>query len=141
MKPSLLLLILATVSSQTHADDFCMRLPMDPESPPSLDGHYDLLGKDPTSGKAYLGTLTVSTGKEGYALTRTVQGKRVKGDGWIEQCGDDKIIVLNARYFTRPTTELLCSLSMQGDNYYRITCKVRQGPRQEKGLEAWFQQP
>ena len=86
-----------------------------------------------------MGNLVVGYGKTSYALTRTISGVKVHGDAWIERCGMDKIMVLVARYYTKPMTEVGCSLDADGDNYYRATCHVRQGGREWKGLEAWFQ--
>lgn len=123
------------------AADFCKRLPVDPEFPAGLGGSYELIGKDPLSGKGYTGTIVVGYGKNAYPLTRTINGSKVSGEAWIERCGPDKIMVLNARYDTKPAIKLACSPGTDGDNYYRITCKTRQAGSAKQGLEAWIQTP
>lgn len=137
MKLTALLILLGT-SSTAGAFDVCERLPVDAEVPAGFGGSYELVGKDPVTGEAYAGMLVVGYGKSSYRLTRTALDKTVNGDAWIESCGTDKVKVLVARYYTKPMIELSCTLRGDGDNYYRATCKTRQGERQ-KGLEAWFQ--
>lgn len=116
-------------------------MPIDPELPAGLSGNYEIVGKDPITGNAYTATLMLGYGENTYALTRTSDGNTVHGDAWIERCGVGKINVLTARYHTQPRTELSCTLAANGGNYYRTTCKTRQGAREWHGLEAWFQKP
>ncbi len=118
----------------------CERVPFHPEVPAGLAGGYDIIGKAPGTGASYSGRLVIEHKKDGYAMARTVNGKTVRGDAWLEVCGPDKIHYFWARYGTRPATELLCRLGNDGDNYHRATCRARRG-KADNGLEAWFQIP
>ncbi len=121
------------------AQSFCTRdAAIDPEFPAGLRGAYSIVGKDP-AGNSYAGMLTLRYREHTYALTRTVNGTAIHGDAWIERCGPDKITTLVARYYGKPATELYCALGMDGDNYYRITCRTRHTGGTKNGLEAWFQ--
>jgi hypothetical protein len=138
----LLVLCLLGLPASFYAADFCERDPtIDPEFPAGLGGSYEIIGKDPVTGSAYVGSLMVDYGKSTYSLTRSVQDEKVHGDAWIERCGADKIVVLTARHYTKPAPlELRCSLGGDGDNYYRATCRTRyMGSLHWSGLEAWFQ--
>ena len=139
MKLIPLLMILVIAPANALAGGPCKRLPVDPEFPAGLSGSYELIGKDPSTGASYVGSLAIGYGKSTYALTRTLQGTSIHGDAWIERCGIDKVMVLAARYYTKPVTEVSCALDADGDNSYRATCKTRQGGRTWRGLEAWFQ--
>jgi len=139
MKTLSLLLATWAFASAATASALCERLPMDPESPPGITGSYELIGKAAGTGAGYTGTLRIGYGKQGYTMTRTVGGSDVHGMAWMERCGMDEIHFFRARYDTRPVTEVSCSLGMDGDNYYRATCKTWQADR--RGLEAWFQHP
>ena len=122
-----------------NADDFCKRKPVDPESPPGFAGTYDVIGKDPITGTAYAGTLTIGFQKTSYSLVRAINGKVVRGEAWIEECGMDKLVVLAAHYNFKQAVELTCALSADADNYYRMTCRTRNKEQPPTGLEAWFQ--
>jgi hypothetical protein len=139
MRIPLLLLALLTFSGAAAASGLCERMPVDPELPAGLAGGYDLIGKDPTTGNSYSGTLRINYGKRTYAITRTSGNNTVHGDAWMERCGMDKIEFFRARYYTKPVTDVSCSLDADGDNYYRTTCRTWQAGR--RGLEAWFQNP
>jgi hypothetical protein len=134
-----LLLGLAPLSAA--ASDGCERLPVDPEFPAGLGGAYEVVGRDPVTNQAYTGTLVVTYGKATYALTRTISGRSVHGDAWVERCGMDKIAALIGRYYANPTIKMVCSLDADGDNYNRLTCRTWGGVRSNGGLEAWFQKP
>ena len=122
-----------------HASGFCKRLPMDPEVPAGLEGSYEIVGKDPASGAAFVGTLVLDRGETVYALTRTIADGTINGDAWFESCGADDIRTLMVRYDAMPAIEMACTLAADGGNYYRITCRTRQAGRRWQGLEAWFQ--
>ncbi len=79
-----------------------------------------------------------------YKLTRTIEGKSIKGAAWLERCGPDKHIQLKAKYdFPSQPLELRCTIDADGGNYYRITCITKYEnikPKNEQtGLEALFQ--
>lgn len=136
-------LILLCFPLSAQAAGFCAReTQMDPEFPAGLIGNYELIGKDVATGKPYAGTLEIAHDQTRYLLTRTLAGKAVTGEGWIERCGADKILAFTVRYETEPdATELFCRLGNDGDNYFRITCLTRlAGKKDRTGLEAWFQQ-
>ncbi|MDR7099284.1 hypothetical protein J2X04_001631 [Lysobacter niabensis] len=141
MKLLPLLMILVGAPVSCVASGFCERLPIDPELPAGLGGSYEVIGKDPVTGDGYTATLVLDYGKKSYALTRASQRSTVNGDAWIERCGMDRIKVLVARYYTKPLTEVSCALAADGNNYYRTTCRTRQGGSTWRGLEAWFQRP
>jgi hypothetical protein len=114
---------------------------VDPEFPAGLVGSYELIGKDLITGTAYSGTLAIAVGETSYALTRTGSHVVVRGEAWIEHCDADSIVVLAARYATKPElTDLRCALGMDGDNYFRVTCQTQLDNSDRYGLEAWFQQ-
>ncbi len=139
MRKFLLLMAAVGTSGAAAAAGFCERMPMDPELPVGLSGSYEVLGRDPLTGAGYTGALVLGHGRDGYVLTRTVEGRTLDGDAWIERCGVDRIMALVVRYHAQPEIEMFCALGMDGDNDYRITCRSRQGPGPRRGLEAWFQ--
>jgi len=141
MKAVFMVMVLATIPSHALAAGFCERMPLDPEVPAGLDGSYEIVGKDPSTGVAYAGTLVLGIGKNRYAITRTIANTTVNGDAWMESCGMDKIKALVVRYYTKPVTEMSCTLDADGDNYYRATCRTHQAGQKRIGLEAWFQRP
>ncbi len=124
-----------------NAAGFCERMPMDPEFPAGLNGNYEIVGRDARTGHAYTGTLTLVYGSKTYTLTRTVQGRTVHGEAWMESCGVDRIRTLIARYDTEPVIRMACSLGTDGGNYYRVSCRTIQRSNERLGLEAWYQQP
>jgi hypothetical protein len=136
-----LLIILFGVSGGSLAREFCERIPIDPELPAGLEGSYEVIGKDPVTGVGYTAALAIGYGENSYALTRVSQADSVNGDAWFELCGADRIHMLVARYYTKPITEVRCTLASDGDNYYRTTCRTRQAGHGWPGLEAWFQKP
>lgn len=139
---SLLALILfAGICGSAGAADFCERLPLDPEFPAGLTGSYQIVGKQASAADAYAGTLAIGYGKNNYALTRTIHGHEIHGDGWIERCGADKITTLVVKYHAKPALGMQCALGADGNNYYRISCKMHQDGSQQYGIEAWFQEP
>lgn len=139
MKQRLLLMAMVGVSGGASAAGVCERLPVDPEFPAGLAGSYEILGKDPGTGTAYSGTLTLGYGKDSYALTRVVEGGTLHGNAWIGSCGIDKIRALIVQYDTKPAIEMRCTFGTDGDNYFRMTCGARRSGGQWLGLEAWFQ--
>ncbi|WDS35244.1 hypothetical protein [Pseudoxanthomonas sp.] len=141
MKRLLPLMVMLGVSGGVRAASVCERLPVDPEFPAGLSGSYEIVGKDPAKGTVYTGTLTLDYGKDSYVLSRGTDGQTLHGVAWIQRCGVDKIRTLLVRYDTQPAIEMACALQTDGDNYYRATCRTRQGGDQSGGLEAWFQKP
>jgi hypothetical protein len=136
------LLVCLLIAGPANAKNFCTRADsVDPEFPAGLIGSYELIGRDPITGAAYSGTLAIAVGETSYALTRNGDHVVVRGEAWIERCGADSIVVLAARYATKPEpTDLRCAFGMDGDNYFRITCQTRLDNSGRYGLEAWFQQ-
>ncbi|GAA3914044.1 hypothetical protein [Luteimonas lutimaris] len=129
-------------SLSASAADFCNRQPLDPEVPAGLEGSYEIIGKDPATGKPYAGTLVIGYGNHAYSLTRSTSGINSKGDAWLELCGMDKIQFLVGRYRMKSASvEISCRLGADGDNYYRATCKTRLVGGKWVGLESWFQTP
>jgi hypothetical protein len=126
-------------ASVALASDFCQKMKFEPEFPAGLEGRYEVIGKDPTTGAAYFGYLAITNGKNSYGIGRIVNGNISKGHAWIESCGPDKIKFLVAEYTTEPKIKTTCSLGADGDNNYRATCKTWHGDK--AGLEAWFQMP
>ena len=137
--------ILATLflllSLTAKASGFCEKKPFEPDFPAGLEGRYELIGKDPTTGAAYSGYLAITTGKSGYGVGRVVAGEVLKGKAWIESCGPDEIKFLVAEYASAPVMKATCRLGADGDNYYRATCRTDSGTNTWQGLEAWFQNP
>jgi hypothetical protein len=131
---------LAMIPGCVQASGFCRSLPMDAEVPAGLEGSYEIVGKDPASGAAYVGKLVLGHGKDAYSLARTIADGTIEGDAWFERCGADDIRTLMVRYDAMPAIEMACTLDADGGNYYRITCRARQAGRRWQGLEAWFQQ-
>lgn len=126
--------------SSAIASDFCTKIPFDPELPAGLNGRYEVIGRDPITRAAYSGHLTVTLEKDSYGVARVVNGKTVKGQAWIVMCGFvEKIMYLRVEYDTAPSTLAACLFRMDGDNYYRVTCKIDDGKNSWRGLEAWFQ--
>ncbi|MFN4120189.1 hypothetical protein [Acidovorax sp.] len=132
-------LALAVAASAAHAQSYCERQAFDPELPVGLDGKYEVVGKAARTGKPYAGRLSVALGKDSYILRRTVGGRQVRGEGWIELCSPDRFMVLRVQYQTpRPEAgTFICYLRTGGDFDYRVSCTDFDG----KALEAWFQRP
>lgn len=117
-------------------EPFCKRLPFDGETPPGIEGNYELIGKDPETGSAYTGVLKISAGTETFVLSRTVNGKTVAGQAWAEVCSPDKFQVLTVRYEGKDgPLNLSCYLDYDGDNFTRASCTTFE----DGGLEAWYQ--
>lgn len=140
MKSLLLLPILAIAFSDARADAGCERMALDPEVPAGIDGRYEIVGRDPLTGDGYAGTLAVALGKHSYTLARTIGADTVRGEAWFERCGVDRIMMLVVRYRAEPAIEAVCFHRSDADNYYRVSCRTRQGGSGRSGLEAWFQQ-
>lgn len=134
-------MILVSHAFAANAAGFCERMPMDPEFPAGLNGTYEIVGRDARTGYAYTGTLTLDHGSKTYTLARTVQGRTVHGEAWMESCSVDRIRTLIVRYDTEPVIRMACSLGADGGNYYRVSCRTVQGSNESPGLEAWYQQP
>jgi hypothetical protein len=104
--------------------------------PPGLIGKYEIVGKDSETGRTYSGALEIAVVNGTFALTRTVQGRTLKGEAWTESCSPDKFQVLRARYESKPKAiDLSCYLRFDGDNFTRASCTTFDG----RGLEAWYQ--
>ena len=134
---SLLSVALALAASAVQAQAYCQRQAFDPEVPMGLEGTYELVGK--AAGKPYAGRLVVSLGKDSYLLRRTVGGRQVHGEGWVELCSPDKFMVFKVQYPARKPEAgmFICYLRTGGDFDYRVSCTDFEG----KALEAWFQRP
>lgn len=135
---ALALVILAPAASAGPGDTryYCNRLPFDKEVPAGLLGSYDIVGKDAATGNTYSGTLQVNHGKNSYLLTRTVRGRTLKGEAWMESCGPDQFQRLMVRYESKARAiEIACYLVGDGDNFIRASCTTADG----RGLEAWYQ--
>lgn len=133
----LLFAALAVAASALHAQPYCQRQAFDPEVPVGLEGGYEVVGKAAGTGKPYAGRLSVSVGKNSYLIRRTVGGRQLRGEGWIELCSPDKFMVFRVQYQTaRPEAgRFFCYLRTGGDFDYRVSCMDLDG----KALEAWFQ--
>jgi hypothetical protein len=134
----LILVILAPVAYAEPAGtrSYCNRLPFDKEVPAALPGSYDIIGKDAATGNTYAGTLQVDPGKNSYLLTRTVRGRTLKGEAWMESCGPDQFQRLMVRYESKARAiEIACYLVGDGDNFIRASCTTPDG----RGFEAWYQ--
>ncbi len=119
-----------------HAEPYCTRLAFDPDEPPGLTGHYAVIGRHATTHRPYTGTLAIETGTDTFVLVRTIGGRRVEGEAWLERCSPDRFPVLRVRYATTPTPEgMSCFLRFDGDNETRASCTTFDGG----GLEAWYQ--
>lgn len=140
MLTSVLAVAAIGASSATLAETTkCERIPLGPEAPPGIDGHYQIVGKEPITGRPYSGALDVSEGRDTYLLVRTIKTKRLLGQAWMETCGADKIQVLVLEYRTEQQPILgHCWPRMDGDNYWHVTCRT--SVRSSAGLEAWFQE-
>lgn len=101
-------------------------------------GNYTLLGRDPTNGNAYVGSMEISnlTG-ERIRMIETVkqrpqrvwQGsfcKAAPGEGWI--------LVVESKQ-----NRMACLVSSDLDNYARLTCKWADSQK-TSGLMALFPQ-
>lgn len=144
MKRSMLAFLMLSLPIIAYTQPYCVRQTnVDPEVPAGMAGAYDLIGKDPRTGRPYAGRLHIQIGKTAYLLTRTVGGKRVRGEAWMEYCGPDKIPHLAVRFQTRPARlDMSCRIGYDGDNYLRMTCLTAYDGQEKhttQGREAWFQ--
>ncbi|KAA9000668.1 hypothetical protein FJU30_10655 [Affinibrenneria salicis] len=120
-----------------YSEEFCRRVAPDEEFPAGLTGQYRVIGKRPISGALYSASLTVGINSQNYPLRLTEGDKVIQGEAWLERCGPDKTLALMTRYEDQ---EGQCSIRMDGDNYWRVSCLTRKDG-QSDGLEAWFQTP
>ena len=134
-------LVLLAAPLNSVATDICRKAPFNPELPAGLAGSYEIVGRDPVDGTAYSGHLAISAGSSGYGIARVISGKVTQGTAWIENCGQDNIRLLAARFSSSPDILAICTLGADGDNYYRVTCRTRTSAMSWKGLESWFQSP
>ena len=132
-----LLLLPACVAAAPPAPEpYCKRVPFDEQVPAGIIGTYEIVGKEAVTGQPYSGALKIAVVKNKYTLVRTVRGRTLKGEAWVESCSPDRFQVLRARYRSKPkVTELSCYLRFDGDNYTRASCTTFEGG----GLEAWYQ--
>jgi hypothetical protein len=136
------MLFLSTVliASPSEAEPYCTREAFENGDPAGLIGKYEIIGKTRDTGKTYSGQLSISSGKNSYLLSRTVNGQNIKGEAWFERCSMDRFKVLAVTYQTKAeASKLFCFLRFDGDNYTRASCTFYYKDKQ--GLEAWFQQP
>ncbi len=133
--------LLFLIAPAAIASGFCQKKQFEPDFPAGLEGRYEVIGKDPTTGVAYSGYLAIAAGKTSYGIGRVINGKVSQGHAWIESCGPDKIAFLVAEYATEPAMKASCRLGADGDNYYRTTCRTDSGANLWRGLESWFQNP
>ena len=121
------------------AAGFCERTALDPEVPAGIDGHYEVVGKEPGSGAPFLGHAQWRLGKDSYLISRTVGQDTRDGEAWFERCGADGVEVLRLHYPSDPAIEAVCQHVVDADNYHRFSCRSRQGTGAWSGLEAWYQ--
>ena len=96
---------------------------------------HEIVGRN--SAAAFTGTLVLGIGRNSYAVTRTTDRGTVNGDAWMElRNRQGKALIV--RYYTKPVTEMHCTFTADGDNYYRATCRTHPTGRQKFGLEARF---
>lgn len=127
---------ICTAAAPPSPEPYCKQLPFDEENPPGLVGDYEIIGKEAVTGRAYTGALEITVDKDTYVLSRTVEGRILKGAAWVESCSPDRFQVLRARYDSMPEViDLSCYLRFDGDNYTRASCTTLEG----EGLEAWYQ--
>lgn len=135
-------LLLLFLASSAMADEYCQRPDkIDPEYPAGIDGRYEIIGRLPESDVAYTGQLQIANGTKAYSLRRTVAGKTITGEGWIEFCSADRYMVFKFRYNsgTKPFVGI-CYPRSNGDNYYIISCYTSDGTAfTHHGLESMFQ--
>ena len=132
---ALLSLSCSAAAAPPTTESYCKRLPVE-DMPPSLEGRYDVVGKDFPGDSLYSGTIEVKLGESSYSLVRAIRGRSIHGAAWLEACGPDRFQRLMVRWDSRPRTiEYSCYLAGDGDNFIRASCTTADG----HGLEAWFQ--
>ena len=107
-------------------------------------GKYFLLGKAVNSHKTYFGEITLEGTKSGIKITRSINGKTIKGTAALEKTMGDNVSVLRMRFEENQIKyETTCLISSDLDNYARMTCHVYEPGKSTKnpGLEALFINP
>ena len=104
-------------------------------------GQYDLIGKSIGSKNTYFGEVSIAGTDENMTVTRTINGKIVKGTAAIEHTTGEKIHVLRMRFEENGKNfEETCLVDIDLDNYARLTCHlyIPNETVSEPGLEAMF---
>lgn len=110
----------------------------------SLLGCYEIIGRIPGSSETYSGTLKVEFNKaeSHYILTRTVKGKTITGDAWLEVCSDPDVRLLRFEYKSKPLTYIGNCYFHWGSEYDNfISCYTGYSEKEDldDGLESMFQ--
>ena len=129
---ALLSLLAAPITSIGAADDF---------PPDFLIGRYHLIGKLPDGGESFSGHLTITSGKEGMRIERTIGERRVTGSARMETALAGEARVLRMRFQEEGVRfESTCLVRSDLDNYARISCYRyrKDGKTRSPGLEALF---
>lgn len=128
----LFLLALPAISSE-----YCHTEPFNPEIHDFfLQGNYEIVGKDATTGVPYVGHLRITSDE----IIRTINGNSVEGHVFIQKCGTDIVTFLLVEYAAPTSAGASCRLGRDAINYYRITCLTdNNGENSWLGREAWFQ--
>ena len=102
-------------------------------------GHYVIIGRYPDSEKTYSGTMTIESVKDGYVITREINGKKISGKGKWDKVTADKIPVLTIQFAENgdPYAGMFL-IKSDLDNYARATGVFWKKDNKKPGLEAWF---
>ena len=104
-------------------------------------GQYDLIGKSIGSKDTYFGEVSIGGTDDNMTVTRTINGKTVKGNAAIEHATGDMVHVLRIRFEeVGDKFEETCLVDIDLDNYARLTCHlyIPNKTVTEPGLEAMF---
>lgn len=140
------LLLLAILGSGIFDSAWCADAGGKPSDPTFLrgflSGEYDLIGRRPDSSSTYTGRVTLVDKDGVLQVTRTVDGKTVRGTMKFDTVGGaDRIPVLRVR-FRMDGREYEATYLWQSDldNYPRLTGYIYLPGNRTKspGLEAFF---
>ena len=104
-----------------------------------LEGSYVVIGRHPDSERPYAGRVIASLSDQGLKLIRVVNGRSIEAKAEMDTATPDKIPVLRIGFKEHGKQyEEVCMVSVDLDNYPRVSCYLYHGLTKRVGLETWF---
>ena len=129
-----LLCLIAMPAGATEADE--------PPQWSFVPGRYQLIGRHPDSPLTYSGTARIDRVGRQLRLTREIGGKQSRIFGVVRRADPGEAYVLIFKWDNPRSTEMVCVIGSDLDNYARLTCHWGQtgNPHRQPGMEAYFAQ-
>jgi hypothetical protein len=100
-------------------------------------GSYALIGQFPDGGATYKGMAEITYQDDRLQLVKHIENKAITAEGKVERANPGETNVLRFRW---PEHEETCLVSIDLDNYSRLSCywTVQGTDHKQPGLEAYF---